>query len=77
MGAAQIVPPEIAAISREAELDALAKQNGKAASFYLNRAGVKTASDMSDADWDACVAAIKKSIAAKKERDEMLREGQP
>ena len=79
MGAAVVVGKDLEAAgftTRESELEALAKENGKSSQFYLNRAGVNTASEMSDSDWNQCVAAIKKSIAAKKERAQLLAEGQ-
>ena len=79
MGAAVVVGKDLEAAgftTRESELEALAKENGKSPEFYLNRAGVNTASEMSDSDWNQCVAAIKKSIAAKKERAQLLAEGQ-
>ena len=71
MGAAVVVGKELedaGMTTREQELEQLAKANGKAAVFYLNRAGVKTASEMSELDWTECVAAIKRSIADKAKR---------
>ena len=70
MGAATVVPAEISDMTRETQLDMLAKENGKSAKFYLNRAGVETASAMSEEDWAECVASIKRSIAAKAEQQQ-------
>ena len=47
---------------RDAELDALCKQAGLAAAFYLNRAKVKSADELSDADYAGMLANVRKKI---------------
>ena len=73
MGAAQVVDPQDAALkqleeagveTREAQLERLSKKAGVSAKFYLNRAGVDTASKISDEDWPLVVSALEKKIKA-------------
>jgi hypothetical protein len=82
MGKAEIVDEgdsalralEAAGVStRESELDALCKQAGISPKFYLNRAGVNTASKLSDEDWTACVDAVKRKIKAAQDKAELAR----
>ena len=63
------------AISRDAELETLCKQAKISPKFYLNRAQVDSASKMSDEDWTACVAALKRKIAAAQEVAQELAQG--
>lgn len=51
---------------RDAKLKELCAEAKIAPSFYLNRAGVASASQMSDEDWTACVDAVKRKIDAAK-----------
>lgn len=70
MGPAEIVPPELSALSRDAELDALCKQASTSPKFYLNRAGVDSASKMTEDDWAACIEAVKAKIKMRQDKAE-------
>ena len=82
MGAAEVVTAPAKALTdagfttRESELDALCKQAGISPKFYLNRADVKTASELSDDDWMEVVAAVKRKIKAAQDKEELSREPQ-
>jgi hypothetical protein len=71
---AQIV--EVPKGERDKELTALCKQAGISPKFYLNRADVKTASELSDDDWTEVVAAVKRKIKAAQDKEELSREPQ-
>ena len=64
-------PLHVITTSRDAELEALCKQAKISPKFYLNRAGVDSASKMDEADWTACVAAVKRKIAAQPTPEEL------
>lgn len=51
--------------ARDGELASLCTQAAISPKFYLNRAGVESASQMTDEDWTECVAAVKRKIASK------------
>jgi hypothetical protein len=57
--------------TRESELEALCKQVGKSQKFYLNRAGVDTASKLSEEDWTELTTMLKAKIKAAQEREEL------
>lgn len=69
MGAAEVVPatailpPELAAMTREAQLEELCKAAKLSPKFILNRAEVKTASEMPEEDWNAAVISLQKRAA--------------
>ena len=80
MGAATIVDEgdatlralESAGVStRETELAALCKQAGISPKFYLNRAGVDSASKLTDSDWTEIVATVKRKIKAAQDKEEL------
>ena len=75
MGVAIRVDDEGNVVSRDAELETLCKQAKISPKFYLNRAQVDSASKMSDEDWTACVAALKRKIAAAQEVAQELAQG--
>ena len=53
---------------RDAELDALCKQAGIAVAFYLNRSKVKSASELSDADYQGMLANVRSKIKAAQDK---------
>lgn len=57
--------------TRESELEALCKQVGKSQKFYLNRAGVDSASKLSEADWTELTTMLREKIKAAQEREEL------
>ena len=80
MGAATIVDEgdatlralESAGVStRESELADLCKQAGISPKFYLNRAKVATASELSEEDWTQVVAIVKGKIKAAQDKAEL------
>lgn len=74
MGAAEVVQPAIA-VSRDEELEFLCKQAKISPKFYLNRAQVASASEMNGEDWQACLAALKRKIAAQPSPAELAEQG--
>lgn len=67
MGPAQIVNgTEI--LERDKELTDLCRQAGISPKFYLNRASVATAVEMTDEDWTECLAAVKRKIKAAQDK---------
>jgi hypothetical protein len=70
MGDATIVPPELAGMSREAELADLCKQAGISPKFYLNRAQVESASQMSAEDYAECLAVVRRKIKAQQDKSD-------
>ena len=82
MGTAEVVTATAKALTdagfttRESELEALCKQAGISQKFYLNRADVKTARELSDDDWTEVVAAVKRKIKAAQDKEELSREPQ-
>ena len=64
MGDAQIVDNS----NRDKELTELCAQAGISPKFYLNRAGVLTAPEMSEEDWTECVDAVKRKIKAAQDK---------
>ena len=58
-------------MERDAELESLCKQAGISPKFYLNRAGVESASKVSEEDWAEMVAAVKRKIKAAQDRTEI------
>ena len=71
MGNAEVLQPAIAVAERDFELATLCQRIGRSPKFYLNRAGVDSASKMSDEDYSACIAAIKAKIAAQPTPEEL------
>ena len=67
MGDAQVIGES----ARDKELDDLCKQAMISPKFYLNRAGVESASKMTDEDWTECVEAVKRKIKAAQEKLEI------
>jgi hypothetical protein len=53
---------------RDKELDALCKQAGIAAAFYLNRSKVKSASELSDADYQGMLANVRSKIKTQQDK---------
>jgi hypothetical protein len=53
---------------RDVELDALCKQAGIAAAFYLNRAKVKSASELSDTDYQGILANVRSKIKTQQDK---------
>lgn len=66
-GDAQIVEgTEI--LERDKELETLCKQAGISPKFYLSRAKVATAAEMTDEDWAECLDAVKRKIKASQDK---------
>lgn len=53
---------------RDQELADLCKQAGISPKFYLNRAGVESAAQMLNEDWNECVAAVQRKIKAQQDK---------
>ena len=72
MGNAEVVAEKPSQLvhktERDAELEALCKQAAVSPKFYLNRAGVESASQMTDEDYTECLAAVQRKIKAQQDR---------
>lgn len=53
---------------RDGELASLCTQAAISPKFYLNRAGVESASQMTDEDWTECVAVVKRKIKSQQDK---------
>jgi len=53
---------------RDKELDALCKQAGIAAAFYLNRSKVKSAAELSDGDYQGMLANVRSKIKSQQDK---------
>jgi hypothetical protein len=67
-GDAVIVPETGEVVSREEELGALCKQAGLATEFYLNRLKVKSAAELSDADYQGMLANVRSKIKQQQDK---------
>jgi hypothetical protein len=74
MGAAEIVAEKPSELGHSADRDAvladLCKQAGISPKFYLNRADVSTASEMTAEDYAACLEAVRRKIKSAQDRAE-------
>lgn len=68
MGQAQIIDGDGVILDRDKELADLCKQASISPKFYLNRAGVESAVNMTAEDWAECVAAVKRKIKAAQDK---------
>ena len=65
---AQVVEPTSSTADRDKELNDLCKQANISSTFYLNRAKVKSAAELSDADYQGMLANVRSKIKAAQDR---------